>query len=63
MTRAVAAIEARKKLLRTRAEIVRQVNRGTKRPKKAIQSKAATRDIFTKGRRLKGSGWAGKGQR
>jgi hypothetical protein len=66
---AITAIEARKAKIAQRSKMAaqQQTKTSTKRRKKKKRkeqiSRGEERDIYTKGYRLDGSGWAGKGQR
>jgi len=66
---AIAAVEARKATIAQRAKMISQqatktsAKRRKKKKRKEYIAKGEERDIFTRGYRLAGSGWAGKGQR
>jgi hypothetical protein len=60
---AIRALDERKKRMGVRDEGRAVVAQQRTRSKPPNQSKAAAQDIFTKGARLPGAGWAGKRQR
>jgi hypothetical protein len=66
---AIATVEARKSTIMQRAKVIAKQSkqsppkRRKKKERKEYIARGEGRDIFTKGYRLKGSGWAGKGQR
>jgi hypothetical protein len=66
---AIATVEARKATIAQRAKMIAQQltksspKRGKKKKRKEYIARGEERDIYTRGYRLKGSGWTGKGQR
>jgi hypothetical protein len=66
---AIAAVEARKAAIAQRAKILAQQpakslpKRKKRKKRPGYIAKGEERDMFNRGYRLKGSGWAGKGQR